>query len=212
MISLLIPFASADPIRTKIFEWVHLRWQRLFPEWEIVLGESDTGDFNRSQARNAAFAASTGDIIVLSDADTACNPTIALNAIAAVESGAPWIIAHDRYYSLTKEYTRWLIRQPPENRLVQPFEYDWVMKEKSQAGVIVMPREAWEAIGGYNEDFKGWGYEDNEFAVRLDRKWGEHERIKGSMVHLWHPRGDADFDQPHIRYNEDLYYQTVRAA
>lgn len=210
MISLLIPFASHDQRRIMIFEWVTRRWAHLFTDWQLCVGMSEEENFNRSEARNKAFERSKGDILVLSDADTACTAECVLAAIQKVQQGAPWVVAHDRYYSLTKEYTDQLLLQPPTVNLCPPFESDWIMKERSMAGVLVMPRAAWEHVNGYDERFQGWGYEDNEFAIRMDRRWGPHQRVRGPMLHLWHERGDADFSQPNIQFNEHLYQETVR--
>lgn len=220
MISLLCPFGSHDEARVRIFYWCMDRWSDMFHDgMELCIGldgpVDGTDHFNRSVARNDAFKQSRGEILVLTDADTACNKAQVLEAIEAVRSGVPWVIAHDRYYSLNREFTNRLLDNDkdlisPNGDLNPPYESDWVMRNRSIAGVLVMHREAWEAVGGYNEAFQGWGYEDNDFAVRLDRHWGEHERVVGPMLHLWHPRGDADFSQPNIEHNEELYQRSVR--
>jgi predicted glycosyltransferase involved in capsule biosynthesis len=78
------------------------------------------------------------------------------------------------------------------------------MRNKSQAGVLVMPREAYEAVEGYDERFKIWGYEDNAFAEKLNKKWCPALRTSGDVVHLWHARG-LDFDHPDIDVNRKLF-------
>lgn len=210
-ISLLIPFASRDQDRVHVFNWVVSRWARLHPDFELNVGLGDEDNFNRSAARNQAFRQSKGDVLVIADADTACNRLNVIESLFMIEHGTPWVIAHDRYYSLTKEHTKTLTDGRSDVQLVapQPHEYDWVMRAKSISGVLVMPREAWETVGGYNEEYKKWGYEDNDFALRVDREWGMHERVKGAMQHLWHPRGDADFSHDQIHQNQALYEKTV---
>ena len=212
MTSLLLPFASNDSRRVNIFCWVQRRWAHLFPGWQLCLGRDSEEDFNRSRARNEAFKCSTGDILVLSDADTICTPGQIVEAIRRVQSGVPWVVAHDKYYSLTEHYTNELLTERPDVDLgsLPKYESNWVMTNTSQAGVLVIPREGWEKVGGYDERFKGWGYEDNEFAVRLDREWGFHQRVSGPMLHLWHDPGE-NFSQPHIAHNELLYQKTVAA-
>lgn len=204
MISLLVPFSSQDEHRRQIFDWVIGRWARLHPDFQLCIGRNNDDTFNRSAARNRAFEQSFGDILVISDADTVCHRLNVIEAIFMVEHGAPWIVAHDEYFSLTKEYTRELMKQRPDTQLKRPFISDWKMKEKSMAGVLVMRRDAWV---GYDERFQDWGFEDNEFAVRMDRTAGPHQRVKGPMLHLWHPRG-LDFEQPLIEHNRRLYEET----
>lgn len=212
MISLLIPFGSNDKRRREIFLWVLARWQCLHPDLEICLGSSDLDNFNRSEARNRAFDMSTGDLLVISDADTFTTPDNVEAAIQMVEAGVPWVIAHHTYYSLAEPFTDQLLHGPPDVAMHPSiWVSNWKMVQKSQAGVLVMPRDAFERAGGYDERFQGWGYEDNAFAVRLDREWGQNERTSGNMFHLWHDPGE-NFSQPHIKENERLLEETKNAV
>lgn len=203
MISLIIPFGSTDPRRQQIFSWVLNRWEALFPDWEICLGSSDLDNFNRSAARNRAFEMSSGDIIVISDADTITTPENVNAAIDMVADDTPWVIAHNVYYSLTEEATTNFLAADPAVDLTRfAWTAHWKMAQRSQAGVLVMPREAFWQVG-YDERFQGWGYEDNAFAETMDHVWGKHQRTRGDMLHLWHDPGE-NFKQPHIKYNEKL--------
>jgi len=126
--------------------------------------------------------------------------------------GAAWVIAHHIYWSLTSQFTDVILELPPETNNLGDFyaNSDWKMVDKSDAGVLVMTRDAYEAIEGYDERFNGWGYEDNAFASKLRKFWGPSERTKGEVAHLWHPRG-LDFEQPHIKENEQLLNE-IKAA
>lgn len=213
MISIIIPFASKDPRREKIFWWVTNRWLKLKePSWEIVFGRSDPDNFNRSAARNEAIQKSSGDILLITDADTACNMEQVHSGIAMVESGeAPWVIAHTEYWSLSRENTDDLLEYSTNIHLSKPRpgEYNWVMRSRSQAGVLIVPRAAFEEVQ-YDERFNGWGYEDNAFADTLNAKWGQAKRTPGDMFHLWHDPGE-NFKQPHIKENERLY-EAIKAG
>ncbi|MDP6693917.1 MAG: glycosyltransferase family 2 protein [Phycisphaerales bacterium] len=64
-------------------------------------------------------------------------------------------------------------------------------------------REDMLAIGGFDESFTGWGYEDSELAVRainsncLVRR-GDH---RATVLHLWHPdasRSEATSNKSHL--------------
>jgi predicted glycosyltransferase involved in capsule biosynthesis len=82
----------------------------------------------------------------------------------------------------------------------------WIHKITSWAGLLVLSREAWEKVGGYDEAFIGWGYEDNAFQASLDRRVGHFDRVDGFVVHLWHPAPVEEcFGQPHIKDNQARY-------
>ncbi len=62
-------------------------------------------------------------------------------------------------------------------------------RPKLYGGDFGIARRDFEAVNGFNEDFTGWGCEDDEFAVRL-RKAGIHIRSilhRTRTFHLWHP-------------------------
>lgn len=56
-------------------------------------------------------------------------------------------------------------------------------------GLLLVTREAWQTVGGYDESFIGWGYEDSDFNLRLLRHAG-WDRVPGNAWHLYHGRED----------------------
>jgi GT2 family glycosyltransferase len=60
-----------------------------------------------------------------------------------------------------------------------------VVIQNLHGGSVAITREGYEAIGGLDEDFVGWGGEDNEF-------WDRAETLRSTrfgylpIVHLWH--------------------------
>lgn len=52
------------------------------------------------------------------------------------------------------------------------------------AGCIIMPRPVWDRIGGYDERFQHWGFED----AALLRKIGSFDRLAGPLYHYWHTK------------------------
>jgi len=90
--------------------------------------------------------------------------------------------------------------------------------EHNQAkGAIIMQRRAsFEATGGFNIDFVGWGYEDDEFEIRIRRYNQKLGRCLGAhevFYHLFHPRTQANASanpaHPFLQHNMDLL-QTVK--
>ena len=51
-----------------------------------------------------------------------------------------------------------------------------------------MKKENFVNIGGYDEDFTGIAYDDNDFVERMNRAGYRHVRSSARIVHLYHPR------------------------
>ncbi len=65
------------------------------------------------------------------------------------------------------------------------FKVDHVIENLEAGGSVAVSREAFHVIGGFDEDFIGWGGEDNEFWSRcLARKVWNFTRVP--LIHLWH--------------------------
>ena len=206
MISLLMPYRPDQGPRDQIFEWTLRYWRSLLPAAQFSVADTEGELFNRSAARNRAFRQSKGDILVIVDADTVIPRTQFLDAWGLVQSGeVPWAIPYTVYYNMCKEDTDSLLGQR-SGKLIEPIRWEHRLTD-SVAGVLIVPRAAFEYVNGYDERFTGWGGEDRAFAMALDSLWGRHGRSDGYVIHLWHPRGDADFIQPSWPQNAQLLRQ-----
>lgn len=59
---------------------------------------------------------------------------------------------------------------------------------------MLAPRAAIDAVGGFDERYTGWGYEDSDLVIRLMRH-GLHIRrgpADTAVLHLWHPDNPRD--------------------
>ena len=77
-------------------------------------------------------------------------------------------------------------------------------------GVWVIRADAWWAAGGMDEDFKGWGFEDDSFFTAANVLLGETVRHEGTITHLHHTPA-ANTRSPEYRTNRAHYQQYVRA-
>lgn len=211
-VSILIPWRKGDTQRESILRWTQLRWLELLPQAELVVAGHDGEPFSRSRARNNAFANSFGDLLVLADADTVVPDRQAIDdAIEAAEAGH-WVLPYETYYNATQVDTALLLDRRPSLDIAEPARWEFRLGD-SISGVIVLPRAAYEAVGGYDESFVGWGFEDRAFADALNTLWGPCQRLPGYVVHLWHPVGPAEaFGNPFIRDNQSRWLQYRRAT
>jgi len=53
--------------------------------------------------------------------------------------------------------------------------------------VQLCPREAFDALGGWDERFCGWGGEDHAMMRAMDTVYWPHKTLPGSVLHIWHP-------------------------
>jgi len=51
-----------------------------------------------------------------------------------------------------------------------------------------MNKKDYLTIGGYDEDFIGWAYDDTDFIARLRRYGCTYTKINSTIIHLYHPR------------------------
>lgn len=218
-VSLLIPWRY-DPARDPLFRWTRARWDALLPDAELCVADSDGPVFNRAQARNHAFAKSTGDILVVADADAAINAG-QIEAALEVAAAGEWLFPYDVYWNLNEHATDLLLDNPggslpaaaSAKDLADPPAgfFDHRLTD-SVGGCYVMPRGAWVAAGGYDERFDRWGYEDRAWESAVDVMWRPHLRLPGGLFHLWHPAPEEDcFGSPGIRDRQALAGRYRRA-
>lgn len=212
-LSVLIPWRSAEPERDVIFNWVCARYASLLPRVEVVVSDSQDEQFNRGQARNMAFEKSSGDILLIADADTIFEEKQIVAGVKRVLDGAPWVLPYGWYYNLNESVTSDLLNKDPSiefDHEIFDGDLEWYdHKVVSWAGLIIMRREAYKAIRGYDECFNGWGYEDNAFRLCADTLLGPHERLpEFSCYHLWHPVAEG-FNNPHIQENRRRHQMYV---
>jgi len=217
-LSVLIPWdpRTTCPWRIRSFGWLLRRYNHLFPDAQICIGKDESEPFNRSRARNNARAMATGDFFLIADADTLFNKEQIEVAMAACGQHAEWMIPYGPYYNLDVGITDHLLGQDPsqDTRMwcLPPDTYEHKI-EDSPAGLIVMPRRIFDAVGGYDERFIGWGYEDNAFRTALETRVGGYGRMPShDCYHLWHPIAEGGgFDSPTINVNRRLFRRYERA-
>src|SRR5690606_13059823 len=58
---------------------------------------------------------------------------------------------------------------------------------ETQSICLAVPRAVFEAIGGFDDGYRGWGGEDNAFWHAATVAAGEPNRVNGPAYHLYHP-------------------------
>jgi glycosyltransferase involved in cell wall biosynthesis len=208
-ISALIPYKPDNGRRDLIWNLVRRRYEQLLPQVELCLGSDDHELFCRAKAINAAAQKATGDILMLVDIDLIFEPELIDRILATVYS-EPWVIPFTNAFRLTQSATDRLL----ENGLPETIAVDRRAIESDQvidgAYLNVMTRSCFETVGGLDERFVGYGFEDIALAFALDTLCGPHYRTAGNIYHLWHPW--AEFLHPNYPNNLALYRRYAAAA
>lgn len=199
-ISILIPFSSNNKDRKKNFQWLLDYWKHELPDAEIIVGKSHSKIFCKNEALNNAVKKSTGKVLVILDAD-AYLPGHVINKCAdrILEEldNHLWYVPYHHLYRLTRSVSKTILSTNPKNPLRLPNHLPDCFIEnvghKSSYGnrygamIMMFPREALNAIGCFDERFKGWGGEDIALLRALDTLYGKHKITRNSIMHLWHP-------------------------
>ena len=185
---LLVPFSSEDASRTRI--WKHVkRWLQQTLDAPMYIGEhipEQPALYNLSLARNDAAwqAGDDWDVAIIHDADTVINPQqIEAGVQVALETGA-----------VTYPYTeRWELDFEGTSMLLEDESSDWqshmqqYVRNQPLGGCIIVRRDLWDLVRGFDTGFVGWGHEDGAFAIACEVLSGKRlRRIPGKSLHLEH--------------------------
>lgn len=79
---------------------------------------------------------------------------------------------------------------------------------QSVGGAVMFNKEYLKSIGNYNENFKSWGFEDNEIIVRAIKLGAKGMRVQGPIFHLDHARlADSSPQNNYYKQNEKEYHR-----
>ncbi len=181
-------------------------------------------EFSVSQICNRGASRVKNPFFCKYDADALINPRAIFNAFERLkrETGTSFILPYNGI-SLN-------IQNPLRNEIMQSFDVGSLpflrkedldgfqranmrIKNDDSTGLIHLFRTAvFRELGGYNEEFVGWGYEDEEVVARFD-KLGHPRKIleNYNAFHLDHPRKMGDSVQVFKNYYRYLVVKNMLA-
>jgi hypothetical protein len=136
----------------------------------------------RAWAFNVAARHARSGVLVFQDNDVLIPERYASEALQRIDEGSSFVDLKRFLFYLDDESTRGVFAtgQAPRGvaaRIVQNLD----------GGSIVARRDAFEAIGGFDESFVGWGGEDNDFVDRAAFAGGLYRFGYLPLLHLEHP-------------------------
>ena len=209
-ISILVPLGGDDPARRRNWAWLERYLRCHLPEAQIVIGRDRASEprrgrrsrpFSKAAAVNDAFRRSRGDVIVILDADAYLDAAVIEHCAERLRherrcGEQSFFVPYDHLYRLRRPTTERLIESDPSHPLHIPSPPPaWDVDSKDGSGPLsiygamcqILPREAFELVGGMNPAFRGWGGEDFAFALALECLWGPRVNTSNDILHMWHP-------------------------
>ncbi|MBP9738651.1 hypothetical protein KBD20_03110 [Candidatus Saccharibacteria bacterium] len=179
----LVPFKSNDPSRIAVWKAVQASW-RTNVGIPIFIGQADPLEFNVSLARNrAAKKAGNWDVAVILDADTLISHQQVIEGInLAIKTGAV-VYPYAERWELNHEGTKMFLANPKSEWHQHAKRHAW----EHFGGCIIVTRELWDLVRGFDPGFVGWGHEDGAFLAACTTLSGKpFKRGKGRLFHLEH--------------------------
>jgi hypothetical protein len=194
----LVP-RRADKHRDQLWEWCKARWHALFPDIPIYEGhhEASEGLFSRAAAINRAArqadADGRWDLAIVIDADVFLKRSQVQAAIDTATRTRHVTWAHRRWRGLNEDSTMRIIAERRDfGSEIDNVDMDILVERTtplSWSCCFVVPRAVFDDAGGFDERFRGWGFEDLAWQSLVCGLYG-YERLEGDVIHLYHPRSE----------------------
>jgi hypothetical protein len=197
-----MPYRGATEHRRQLFGYTTARWREL--PVELCVGVHDgPGPFSLATAVNRAAQQATGDVYLIFGCDHLPPSAAKLAWIEGRLAEHPWTPAFAAVRILSERATRAILDGSP------PAEQQHDAQHIPMCtGILAMRAEVFWDVGGMDERFRGWGYEDTAFRLTLATLHGSSPPAHGELWSLWHPIES----RAQATRNERLYLEYERAA
>ncbi|MER5769755.1 glycosyltransferase [Streptomyces sp. NPDC001985] len=160
----------------------------------------NAGDFNKSWAFNMGVNAAPGARqLCFLDADILLAEDALESVVRELDSGTECLLPYREVVYLDQGTSALAISERLGPVRALPFDRlrGYGLKD-TWGGCICLTRRLYDSVGGYDERFRGWGDEDNEFYRQIIQRTPV-PRWEMPMAHLWHARpvmADAEGVRP----------------
>lgn len=197
---ILVPRRPDNGHRDELWAWCKPHWADL--GFDIYEGDQLEGPFNRSAGVNtAARLAGNWDTALVIDSDVLVDLHNVEQGIELAEKTGRQVFPFRKYHALS---------QPGTPKVMAGFKGNWAPLTRAtfhdnRSACFAIPRTTWDKVGGFDERFVGWGWEDVAFAFAVSAAAGNYLRLTGDLWHLWHPKNpENDHNAPLYIANRNL--------
>lgn len=200
----LVPRRADGGRRDQLWAWVKNWWTERF-DFPVYEGEHNEGPFSRSAGLNTASRlAGDWDTAILLDSDVFVDVNQVKDGLALAKSAGHLVMPFRAHHSLNR---------PGSDAIMEGFTGSWVRfitrtQMDNISACVIVPRAVWDTVGGFDERFQGWGFEDSAFCAASDAYVGNHLRISGELWHLWHDKSpESNSRSPLLIANRTLMHR-----
>lgn len=170
-----------------------VREENIYPAKYVLSPSADTTPFCKAAAFNLGVKNTTTEHLILHDADILVPANYTAEVFKSLQQHNACHIGKQVLYlnkiSTARVNVDFVVDMSHHvERVVEYFE----------GGSICMRKSVYVAIGGFDENFVGYGVEDCEFFERLKSYGNFNDSRSVKMVHLWHDRS-GDWHDSHKR-------------
>lgn len=201
-LSVLIPWRTDNGPRQEALDYILPYWEATGVQ--VCIGEDPgPGPFNCSRAQNRAFRLAKHQKLVMYGADQLPDLDVLLDSSARLDR-EPWV----PLYNQTGYYSRGTSAQLLAGEPLHEARLEYVLPFCT--GLVGLSSDAYRAVGGMDERFEGWGYEDAAFRLSLECTFGFPAQPNHHLPLrcLWHETGHRIEKSP----NQVLMIQYLEAA
>lgn len=171
------------------------------PPWVRYCFTPSSTDYNRAATLNAGVKAATAPVIVLHDNDMLAPAAYAAECRARLAEGFDFLEMKRFTFYLDQSVTQDVFRTTK-----LPLTTPAVIIQNLLGASVVARRDRYFEAGGFDEEFVGWGGEDNEFWERAEATGRAYRFGYLPFIHLFHTpqKGKADPHAPSVRRYHEL--------
>lgn len=183
---------SGDERRRRAYKWCMEWWTRY--GFQVVVGQ---GQSRAQMCNDAAEQAQLlgAKVLVFADADTWAP---ASQVLAAAEAARKNVLVHafESYNRMDTGTTQAMLRRQQSSLDVQALSRRGKPSTVHVSGLSAISVELWNQVGGFDERFMKWGFEDQAFHLACEVLGGVVERVPGTAIHWAHGMDPTQRKQP----------------
>jgi len=175
-ITAIIPFRARDG-REHLLEVVTEHLAEIVDD--IIVCDDEGETFSRAASINKGAAEANSDLLLICDADLIVPHEQIEKAAELAAEGM--VIPFTELVSLNRDATAMVMRG------ADPAGQRGKITEAGSGGACMIDTITFDAAGGFDSRFRGWGYESDAFLAAVETLVDPARRLEGQAFHLNHP-------------------------